>query len=397
LSAESGVLIVIETLGTGGAEWALVNLAPELKQRTGCLEVAVLHAPYTLQVELEGEGIPVHRLDISDPWHVWSGAYKLKHLLKTRRFSIIHGHLFFGALHASIAGTLSPDMTRFASFHNLGYASYPPKTMAQHGRKWLERAAMGHLVDGYLAVSAAVAAHYSHQLGLRDVGVIPNALSQELVDGAGEPRPGRQGERTPSPLIVMPGRFVPEKGHEVLLRAVRRLETEFPGLGLVLAGSGPIEEEVRREAGRLGIAERVRFMGDLPRRALFEIERGADVVVVPSLYEGFGLAAAEAMALGAPVVASDAGGLSELIDDGITGRLARAGSSDDLAAAITSVLLDKAAAAEMAGAARAYVADHFSPRAVADQTQAFYNHVRQSKRRKFRLTGRAPGSPSGRL
>jgi len=383
--------MVIETLGTGGAEWALVNLAPELKRCTGCLEVAVLHAPYTLQVELESQGIPVHRLDINDPWHVWSGAYKLNHLLTTHRFSIIHGHLFFGALHASVAGTFSSDITRVASFHNLGYGSYPPKTVAQHGRKWLERAAMRHLVDGYLAVSQAVAAHYSDQLGLPDVAVIPNALSQELVDGVMGPPSGGQGKRTPWPLIVMPGRFVPEKGHDVLLRAVCRLETEFPGLELVLAGKGPGEEEARQEAGRLGIAERVRFMGDLPRRALFEIEMGADVVVVPSLYEGFGLAAAEAMALGAAVVASDAGGLPELINDGVTGRLARAGSADDLAAAITSVLLDKPLAVQVGASARAYVADYLAPRSVARQTQAFYNQVRHSKRRKFRRTGRRSG------
>ncbi len=252
MSAESGVLVVIETLGMGGAEWALVNLARELKQQTGCLEVAVLHPPYTLQVELENQGIPVHRLDIRDPWHVWSGVPRLQRLLRTRRFAIIHGHLFFGALHASLAGTLSADVTRVASFHNLGYASYPPQTIAQHGRKWLERAVMGHLVDGYLAVSEAVAAHYTDQLGLRDVAVVPNALSQELVDAAKEPRSGAQVERPFWPLIVMPGRFVPEKGHDVLLRAVHRLAPEFPALEVVLAGSGPTEREVRREAGSWG-------------------------------------------------------------------------------------------------------------------------------------------------
>jgi len=113
--------------------------------------------------------------------------------------------------------------------------------------------------------------------------------------------------------------------------------------------------------------------------------------VLPSLYEGLPLAVAEAMALGAPVVASDVGGLPELIADGVTGRLARAGSSDDLAAAIRSVLLDKPAAIEMADAARAYVADHFAPRTVAGQIQAFYDQVRRTKRRKFRRTGARRG------
>jgi glycosyltransferase involved in cell wall biosynthesis len=384
LSPENGVLMVIETLGTGGAEWALVNLAPELKQCVGRLEVAVLHAPYTLQGELENRGIPVHRLDVGDPWHVWSGALRLNRLLRTGRFGVIHGHLFFGALHASIAGTLSGDVSRVASFHNLGYASYPPRTIAQHGRKWLERSAMGHLVDGYLAVSNAVAVHYSDQLGLRDVVVIPNALSQELVDGTEGPRPVVQNTTGPCPLIVMPGRFVPEKGHEVLLQALSQLETEFPGAELVLAGSGPTEEKVRGEAERLGLARRVRFMGDLPRRELFEIERRADVVVVPSLYEGFGLAAAEAMAIGASVVASDVGGLPELIDDGVTGRVAQAGSSEDLAATIRSVLLDKAATLKMADAARTYVGNHFAPKAVSAQTLAFYDQVRRRPRRRFR-------------
>jgi glycosyltransferase involved in cell wall biosynthesis len=223
--------------------------------------------------------------------------------------------------------------------------------------------------------------------------VVPNALSQELVDAAKEPRSVAQAERPFWPLIVMPGRFVPEKGHAVLLRAVHRLAAEFPALEVVLAGSGPTEREVRHETRQLGMVERVRFMGDVSRRALFDIEREADVVVVPSLYEGFGLAAAEAMALGAPVVASDIGGLRELIDDGVTGRLAQVGSSDELASAISSVLLDKAAATEMAVAARRYVVGHFAPSTVARQTQAYYEKVRTGTRHKFRRTGDKAGFP----
>ncbi len=99
------------------------------------------------------------------------------------------------------------------------------------------------------------------------------------------------------------------------------------------------------------------------------------------------------MALGAPVVASDVGGLRELIEDGVTGRLAQVGSSDDLASAISSVLLDKAAAAEMAAAACRHVVSHFAPRTVASQTQAFYDRVRTGTRHKFRRTGDKAGFP----
>jgi glycosyltransferase involved in cell wall biosynthesis len=389
LSADKGVLVIIETLGAGGAEWALVNLAGELKQRVGCLEVAVLHPPYTLQPQLESQGIPVHRLSISNPWYVWSGVARLRLLLKTRRFRIVHGHLFFGALHGSIAGSLSGGIVRVASFHNLGYASYPPKSVPQHARKMLDRLTMGHLVDGFLAVSNAVAAHYSDHLGLREVTVVPNALSQDLVDGALDVSPNRRRTATSHPTIVMPGRFVPEKGHAVLLQAVSRLEPEYPGITVVLAGSGPLENEIRSEAAELGLAARVRFSGTVSREELFEMEREADLVAVPSLYEGFGLAAAEAMALGTTVVASDAGGLRELINDSVTGRLARAGSVEELASVIRSVLSDKRAAATMEVAARTYVAEHFAPGLVADQTVTFYDRLHRGGQGRARRTGRS--------
>jgi glycosyltransferase involved in cell wall biosynthesis len=187
----------------------------------------------------------------------------------------------------------------------------------------------------------------------------------------------------------MPGRFVPEKGHAVLLQAVSRLEPEYPGITVVLAGSGPLENEIRSEAAELGLAARVRFSGTVSREELFEMEREADLVAVPSLYEGFGLAAAEAMALGTTVVASDAGGLRELINDSVTGRLARAGSVEELASVIRSVLSDKRAAATMEVAARTYVAEHFAPGLVADQTVTFYDRLHRGGQGRARRTGRS--------
>lgn len=366
---------MIETLGAGGAERALVNIASALSERVGRLDVAVLRPPYALQRELEEAGVAVHRLDLGDPWQLPSGVAKLSRLLRRHEFNIVHGHLFFGAVHASIAGTLARGVSRVVSFHNLGYASYPPKTIPQRARKMLERALMRNLTDGRVAVSHAVAEHYCQHLKLTDVMVIPNALSQDLVISASRGTIGRRRDPKAPPTIILPGRFVPEKGHTVLLHATCVLEREFPDIAIVLAGQGPVETEVRREVEQLKLSGRVQFTGRISHQKLLDLERTADVVVVPSLYEGFGLAACEAMAVGTPVVASKVGGLLELIDDPLTGRLARPGSAEDLASVIRSVLLDKESTASMAARAQSYVAEHFTPAIVATQTADFYGQL----------------------
>jgi glycosyltransferase involved in cell wall biosynthesis len=167
------------------------------------------------------------------------------------------------------------------------------------------------------------------------------------------------GEREPEPgLLVYIGRLVDKKGVDVLLEALVRV----PSARMQVIGDGPDRAALIALAARLGVADRVRFFGKLPKREVFAALARAHAVVIPSKVgaggdmEGTPVVLCEAMAAGVPVVASDLGGLGECIDDGITGLLVPPDDVDALSATLAKVLngsvdldaVGRAAAAEAA-------------------------------------------------
>jgi glycogen(starch) synthase len=126
------------------------------------------------------------------------------------------------------------------------------------------------------------------------------------------------------------------------------------------------------QSRKLRIRRAVDFVGHLPDRALVACLAAADVVVLPSRYEPFGIVALEAAAAGAPLVASTAGGLAELVIDGETGLSITPGDVAGIATAVTEVLADPAAAARRARAAKSRLATEFNWEGIASATAAVY-------------------------
>ena len=131
--------------------------------------------------------------------------------------------------------------------------------------------------------------------------------------------------------VLFAGRLVEQKGVDHLLRAFVHVRKRFPALELWIAGSGPCDLAYRRLADCLLIGDSVRFLGWKGDLDLSKLYRGASVVAVPSIYEPFGMTALEAMACARPVVASNTGGLKEVVQHGVTGYLAERGDHLDLA------------------------------------------------------------------
>lgn len=160
------------------------------------------------------------------------------------------------------------------------------------------------------------------------------------------------------PRFVFLGRLVPLKGPSWLVEAAAESERRWR---VDIAGSGYAEPELRSLVARRGLAERVAFHGWLEGPALSELVGAAWAVVVPSLWhEPAGMSAIEAGALGRAVVASDAGGLPEVVGDGVSGRIVAAGDVAGLADALDRLSEDPAAAAEMGRAAAERVRRHHS-------------------------------------
>jgi glycosyltransferase involved in cell wall biosynthesis len=145
----------------------------------------------------------------------------------------------------------------------------------------------------------------------------------------------------------------------------------------------PIAYVVPALARELGIADRVTVTGRVSRDELVRLYNQAEVFVSPSLYEGFGLPVAEAMACGAPIVATTAGAFPEVVEDSVSGLLVPPGDARALADAIERLLGDRALQQRLGREGRRRIAEHFSWRETAVQTLALYQQVR-SERAKLR-------------
>lgn len=163
--------------------------------------------------------------------------------------------------------------------------------------------------------------------------IIRNGVDVELIRGT--KKIALEGE--PSFLFV--GHLVHRKGIDNLLEAFKLLSTHgnkaTRGAMLHIVGSGDLEKQCKGYVARYGLGEKVRFWGSLPESMKFGMLKGADVIVVPSRYEPFGIVALEGMAAGKPVIATNIGGIPEIIKNGINGILINS-SSSLIAAAITS-------------------------------------------------------------
>jgi glycogen(starch) synthase len=184
-----------------------------------------------------------------------------------------------------------------------------------------------------------------------------------------------------TPLIAFAGRFVHEKGVQELVKALPLLRSEFPGLRLVLAGAGPQLADQLDRARRYGVDDIIYWPGFLDDVELAALFSSANVVVVPSLYEPFGLIALEAQAVGTPVVVADTGGLRDLVEPGVTGLRFAPEDPAAIADAVRLTLANPEKAAEMAIRAQRRAVLDFGWDSVARSVVAVYASVQNSSPR----------------
>ncbi|MEW6275154.1 MAG: glycosyltransferase family 4 protein [Bacillota bacterium] len=176
-------------------------------------------------------------------------------------------------------------------------------------------------------------------------------------------------------IVFYIGRLVREKGVQVLLDAVPKILAHCPKTKFIIAGKGPYEGELRHQANRLGIAQRVYFTGYIDDDVRNSLYSWADAAVFPSLYEPFGIVALEAMAAQTPVVVSDTGGLSEIITHGVNGLKAYPGNSNSLADMVIWLLKDAVLRERLRAAAFRKIQKEFNWRQIAWQTREVYREV----------------------
>ncbi len=213
-----------------------------------------------------------------------------------------------------------------------------------------------------IAISSAIRAQLAERFGQAPskLVLVPSAVDPERfhADGARERLVEAFGLPPDAVVVGCVAQLIPRKGHVTLLRSVADLVGAHPRLRLICFGAGPLANELERQIAALGVTERVTLAGfreDLP--ALLP---GLDLLVHAADREGLGVAVLEALAARVPVVAAAAGGVPDIVENGITGLLVRPNDSAALAAAMERMLSDHALRSHLVEAGRAKVEQVFS-------------------------------------
>lgn len=233
-------------------------------------------------------------------------------------------------------------------------------------RSALARTLMRHVVGRaarVTAVSRWLASETQRLAGVANVTVAPMPVEVELFTPSDIPRHN----------ILFVGKLDAQKGAHVLLEALAHMQ---PSITATIVGDGPDSRALHTRAATLGVAGRVLWTGALAHEALPAYYRAARVVIAPATEpEGLGLVAAEALLCETPVIASNIGGLSDLVEDGVTGRLVAANDPVALANAMESALSSPERLEQWGRAGRARVLARMSPAACAATYRTIYEEV----------------------
>jgi glycogen(starch) synthase len=297
-------------------------------------------------------------------------------LIAQHEFALVHSHdwLVAGAAQALSRQARLPWIT---TVHATEYGRHQGwvKNHPQSHIHAVERA-MVRNADQVIACSHFMQGHIAAVFGapLRRVAVIPNGIDpadfESPVESLTELR-----ARFASPeqrLVLLVGRLVYEKGFHLALDALARVVRRPGNVRFVVAGSGIAEGELRRQARRLGLTRLGTFLGWVGDDMLHSLYRVAEVAIVPSIYEPFGLVALEAMACGCLCVVADTGGLREVVPAGeAVGFQFRSRDAESLGQVLERVLSDDDRRAQVVAEAREHVLK-FDWREVARETHGLY-------------------------
>jgi glycosyltransferase involved in cell wall biosynthesis len=278
--------------------------------------------------------------------------------LATHRPTILHTHLVHADAYGQTAGTMAGIPVRLSTKH--GFNEFREGHVFALGDRTI-----GALAHRQIAISRGLARYLAETEGFSEPDF--EIVHYGIAPGT-EPEPYAGAD----PRFLCVGRLIPIKGHVVLLRAFRRVLDECPEARLDIAGRGALEHGLKDLARELGLSEAVRFLGHVT-----PIQRAIEqsfAVVVPSLGEGFGMVALEAMERARPVIAASIGGLEDLVREGETGLLVPPGDADALAEAMLALANDPVRAAAMGRAGHARAIDRFPEDRCTERTEEVYRY-----------------------
>ena len=292
--------------------------------------------------------------------------------LAAGRADVLHAHDWLVAYASTVLADLC-SLPLVATIHatergrHRGRLPGPRQTFVHEVERWLVSQA-----ERVITCSAFMRDQVASSLGADEqrLDLIPNEVDLKPFSDT-----EKDEGRSERPTILFAGRLEYEKGVQTLLEAMPEIAARMPEARLLLAGNGTYRPELERLTGELKLGDRVSFEGFVDETRLRSLYRTADVAVVPSLYEPFGLVVLEAMAAGTPVVASDTGGLREILTHDGTGLLFPPGDASHLTRTVLRLLGDAALCERLARDAQNALVTRGSWTTAAVRTAETYGHA----------------------
>ncbi len=370
----------------GGIARHCEGLAKALVQQNHEVHLFTLDFPGSPNYE-EMDGIKVYRAstELGHPnfltWVLLFNHFLAKRMADVSQsvdFDVIHVHDWLAAFSGiSFKHYLKKPMVLTVHSTEVGRAQglHSPDSFSINGIEWWAMYEADRVIVCSQSMKNEICGHFN--LPLDKVDVIPNAIDptkyQTSVDrGSVRQRYGvGYGEK----LILCVGRLVPQKGIEYFIRAIPIIAKRYPEAKFIIVGEGWSRDILEAEARSSGQGRKIQFTGFASDQEVINLMTSADALVVPSVYEPFGIVALEGMATGVPVVASKVDGLAEVIEHDRTGVFVYPRSPESIAWGVDQVLSDPGHAKWLTENAKEELRKAYSWEAVAMKTVEVYRKV----------------------
>lgn len=335
--SQPAALHVIDSLDLGGAQTVLLNLAKAWPREKFPLEVAAMHGEGVFARAFRDAGIPVHSLSPHKffPIYLWN----LLRLLKKKKFTVLHCHLFGSNWIAKPLGAMCRVPLIVSHDHCNDQLRHTKKVALLIDRL------TNHFSDVVIGVSASTCdflAKHEH-VAPEKLHLVYNGVdTEEFQPAAPAARAAarkRLGITENEFLIGGVGRLVQQKNFARWLRVIAQVRQSQPHVRGLIAGTGPQEASLRSLAAKLGLGDAVHFAGFVSNRN--ELYAAMDTLLITSDYEGLPMNVLEAMASGVPVAGSRVDGLAEILEDGKDAILSSTESEESFVQGIHNLVINK--------------------------------------------------------
>jgi glycosyltransferase involved in cell wall biosynthesis len=358
------ILLIHSHLNAGGITRYVLHLASELKRRGHQVWVASSGGEWEAKFKNNGieiVKIPLKTKSIASP-KILQSFFAVKRFLKTQKIDVIHAHNRVSQFLAFLVWVFM-KIPYVSTFHGFYRPLFLRKLLKCEGVKTI-------------AITQATADHIQDDLGVSadKVRVVYNGTTLKDFEVPRSPdklklKYGIEG----SPVIGVMARLKPEKNHRLAIAAFSSLIRDYPNAVLLLPGEGSLKPELKEMVVKRGLEKSVRFLGTVEPVDIYTI---MDIFLHPASSEGFGLAIIEAQTIGVPVIASNIGGIKEIIIDEVTGLLLKDCHDDkELYEKIKRLLNDPELCQRMVTKAKQRVHDIFSISKMTDGTLKVYQEV----------------------